>query len=201
MGQTNFARMDLLIEPKCSNSEDAFHDSCSFQVSSPSGALTRGQLAFYTAAQMHVFSLLIRHDRAHLIRWDRAGAIVTKSFNCVQSPRLLVEFYWKYTRFPSDQDCGDPAYPLEGFEHYQMVLRKVGHRLKEFKSTQLVTTIADAMEPKRYGPLALCLMYDTQLPSKRSPPGCFQQGENITPRHWRRKHRHRSGWERDVDAL
>jgi Fungal protein kinase len=330
MDSTNFARMDLFIELKSSNSEDGFDDSLPFEALSSSGTSTRGQLAFYAAAQMttqfrtHVFSVLLCRTRARFIRWDRAGAIVTKSFNYVENPRLLVEFFWNYTRLPSGkrgydstvspatdaaldlgsslpgslpllvleippvegsqmkkvvvrrpeytpdspfgratralraidletemevfvkdywrrraegvekegdiyqklhlhkvqniatfycgndiqgqttltQDCGDFDDPVEGFEHYRMGLLEVGRRLTEFKSTQeLVLAIADAMEGKRYVAFALCLMYDTKLSSKRSPPGCFRQGGNITPRHQCRKHRHHGGWERDVDRL
>ncbi|KAF9514249.1 hypothetical protein BS47DRAFT_1295319, partial [Hydnum rufescens UP504] len=109
MGSTNFARRDLFIELKSSNPEDGFNDSLPFEACSRSGLSTRGQLAFYAAGQMttqfrtHLFSGLLCHTRARFIRWDRAGAIVTKSFNYVENPRLLIEFFWNYTRLPSDK--------------------------------------------------------------------------------------------------
>jgi hypothetical protein len=37
------------------------------------------------------------------IRWDRAGAIVSESFDYIKSPHILVQFFWNYARLPSDR--------------------------------------------------------------------------------------------------
>ncbi|KAF9502845.1 hypothetical protein BS47DRAFT_1356637, partial [Hydnum rufescens UP504] len=74
MNGTNFARMDLFIELKSSNSVDA--------------ALSRGLLArllcSYSATTHSapiMFSVPLCRARARLIRWDRSGGYSTKSFN------------------------------------------------------------------------------------------------------------------------
>lgn len=43
-----------------------------------------------------VFSALILEDEVRLIRWDRAGAVVTNRFNYVNNTRLLFEFFWRF---------------------------------------------------------------------------------------------------------
>ncbi|EIW80892.1 hypothetical protein CONPUDRAFT_42662, partial [Coniophora puteana RWD-64-598 SS2] len=60
-----------------------------------------GQLVQYSArllAQQHrtsCFIILLCGLRARFIRWDRAGAMVTRAFNYTKSDYLL-EFLWRY---------------------------------------------------------------------------------------------------------
>jgi hypothetical protein len=111
---TNFARMDLFIELKPSKVEDGFHDEL-LEARSDKGRRTRSQLATYAAAQMatqfrtHLFSVLICGPLARFIRWDRAGAIFTKSFDYVENPRLLALFFYNYTRLSSEERGFDPT--------------------------------------------------------------------------------------------
>ncbi|THU98063.1 hypothetical protein K435DRAFT_753266 [Dendrothele bispora CBS 962.96] len=62
----------------------------------------RGQLAAYAVAPLmfqhrnHFFTVFIRGSTARLIRWDRAGAIVTEEFNYGQES-YLADFYWRFT--------------------------------------------------------------------------------------------------------
>ncbi|THU98068.1 hypothetical protein K435DRAFT_753274 [Dendrothele bispora CBS 962.96] len=44
----------------------------------------------------HFFTVFIRGSTARLIRWDRAGAIVTEEFNYGQES-YLADFYWRFT--------------------------------------------------------------------------------------------------------
>ncbi|KAG2045423.1 hypothetical protein BDR06DRAFT_824813, partial [Suillus hirtellus] len=41
----------------------------------------------------HIFSVLIIHNRAHIIRWDREGAIVMTAFNYNNKSHLANFFY------------------------------------------------------------------------------------------------------------
>jgi hypothetical protein len=65
------------------------------------GRDTLGQITSYATAQFakqfrtHIFSVLIFHEHARLIRWDRSGAIVTRRFNYCDTIHLL-DFFWRY---------------------------------------------------------------------------------------------------------
>ena len=50
----------------------------------------------------HVFSLLILPKYARLLRWDRAGVIVTKEIPIDGSESALAEFYWRYSHATPD---------------------------------------------------------------------------------------------------
>ncbi|KAH9889369.1 hypothetical protein C8Q73DRAFT_793572 [Cubamyces lactineus] len=52
-----------------------------------------------------VFSVFVSGNRARLIRWDRAGVIVTKAINFVDNPQLLCEFFWRFAHL-SDEERG-----------------------------------------------------------------------------------------------
>ncbi|EEB89257.1 hypothetical protein MPER_12664 [Moniliophthora perniciosa FA553] len=73
----------------------------SLEYPTPSAEHTRNQLSTYATVQFalqhrtHVFSILIVKDYARLIRWDRAGAIVTSKFLFAEEP-YLAEFMWAY---------------------------------------------------------------------------------------------------------
>ncbi|KAG2062211.1 hypothetical protein BDR06DRAFT_858889, partial [Suillus hirtellus] len=62
---------------------------------------TLGQITSYAAAQLstqfctHAFSLLIVCDHAHIIRWDREGAIVTSAIDYNNEP-YLAGFFHRY---------------------------------------------------------------------------------------------------------
>ncbi|KAF5371807.1 hypothetical protein D9758_003396 [Tetrapyrgos nigripes] len=62
-----------------------------------------GQQISYVIAQFanqyrtHVFSMYIFGCKAHLLRWDHAGAIVSEAFNYMDTP-YLAEFVFRYTR-------------------------------------------------------------------------------------------------------
>ncbi|KAF9512926.1 hypothetical protein BS47DRAFT_1344868 [Hydnum rufescens UP504] len=77
---------------------DGFQDSLPVEAPSCSAALSRGPLARVLCSCSADYS--IPHPyvlcpsmpcQARLIRWDQAGAIVTKSFNYVENPRFLAK--------------------------------------------------------------------------------------------------------------
>ena len=51
-----------------------------------------------TQFPVHMFSVLVCGRHARLMRWDRAGAIVTNSFDYVDKPDFLAKFFWNYAR-------------------------------------------------------------------------------------------------------
>ncbi|KAI0366930.1 hypothetical protein BV20DRAFT_618224 [Pilatotrama ljubarskyi] len=46
--------------------------------------------------RLFCFSVIIAGHMARLIRWDRAGAIVTESFDVLAEPALLCELFWRF---------------------------------------------------------------------------------------------------------
>ncbi|KAK7442200.1 hypothetical protein VKT23_016172 [Stygiomarasmius scandens] len=94
---------DIFTEIKYHH-DDPFDDSGNdFEQDSISGRRIRGQLIAYAASQFahqfrtHVFMVFIRRHTARLIRWDRAGAVVTEAFSYTKTP-FLADFYSLYTR-------------------------------------------------------------------------------------------------------
>ncbi|KAH8115742.1 hypothetical protein DFH11DRAFT_1854205 [Phellopilus nigrolimitatus] len=97
-------KADLFEDPK-SNGEPSKHNF----IVVPTGRDNRakaledlGQIVSYATeacARQHrtsYFSVSIAGSLARLIRWDRAGAIVTGSFDYKKNPKLLCEFLWRY---------------------------------------------------------------------------------------------------------
>lgn len=76
---------------------------------------TQGQIAMYATMQlarqhrMFAFSFLICGSRARFIRWDRGGAIVTRSFDYVKQPEILTEYLWRYGQMTPIQRGLDPT--------------------------------------------------------------------------------------------
>ncbi|KAH8093833.1 hypothetical protein DFH11DRAFT_1502834 [Phellopilus nigrolimitatus] len=44
------------------------------------------------------FSISVTGSRIRFLRWDRAGVIVSRSFDCLKEPELLSEFVWRFGR-------------------------------------------------------------------------------------------------------
>ncbi|KAF8622964.1 hypothetical protein AX15_006607 [Amanita polypyramis BW_CC] len=92
---------EMLHERKYDSSDDAFQDDGPFERDTSAACDTLGQIALYATAHMtaqfctHVFSLLIFPKYARLLRWDRAGVVVTKRIPVAES--ALAEFYWRYS--------------------------------------------------------------------------------------------------------
>ncbi|ETW82699.1 hypothetical protein HETIRDRAFT_382749 [Heterobasidion irregulare TC 32-1] len=115
---TDFERMELHIERKTA-SEDPFSDpksrksrqEHSFEHDSKASMKSRGQIISYTACQFasqhrcFTFSILFLDDHVRFIRWDRAGAIVTKRFNWRDDPKPLARFLWLFNHL-SDAERG-----------------------------------------------------------------------------------------------
>ena len=59
--------------------------------------------------------VLLTRDFARIIRWDRAGAIVSERFNYVKNPEALLGLLWLYGQMDTDDrgldDTAKPAGP------------------------------------------------------------------------------------------
>lgn len=77
----------------------------------------RGQLIAYATevcARQHrqfLFSILICHHNARLIRWDHSGALVSESFDysSAEGIELIGEFLWRYTHASPAERGWDPT--------------------------------------------------------------------------------------------
>ncbi|KAG1778646.1 hypothetical protein EV702DRAFT_1196157 [Suillus placidus] len=99
----NISKVEVHIEFKWNDASDAFsrHPGVDKPIVSQTdkGFDTLGQITSYAAAQLgvqyctHIFSILVIHNCAHLIRWDREGAITTNTFDYQHKPHLADFFY------------------------------------------------------------------------------------------------------------
>ncbi|KAI0350368.1 hypothetical protein OH77DRAFT_1573299 [Trametes cingulata] len=68
-----------------------------------------GQSVAYAVAifqrqhRLFCFSVIVAGSCARLLRWDRAGVIVTHAFDVTIEPRLLCEFFWRFGRASDSQ--------------------------------------------------------------------------------------------------
>ncbi|KAG7085459.1 hypothetical protein E1B28_003020 [Marasmius oreades] len=100
-GAVDIDKVEVTLEGKWTPTDDGFDDNekNAFERDSGRGRDTRGQITAYATAQLarqhrtHCFSILFVNEGARLIRWDRAGAIVTKKFSYVKSPWLAMFFH------------------------------------------------------------------------------------------------------------
>lgn len=122
--ETYFSNAEMHIEFKAANSQDPFNDpkegkrrkTLKFERDSCREArLTRGQMTSYAVAQLgsqfrvFAFSVMIFGNFARLIRWDRAGAIVTEKFSYTENPGLLANFFWRYDHLSPEMRGVDPT--------------------------------------------------------------------------------------------
>ncbi|KAI0062065.1 hypothetical protein BV25DRAFT_1885897 [Artomyces pyxidatus] len=124
---TDLSKIEMHIEVKPTTQQDAFVDPPS-SVPLPKRRLMPfekpgkrsssdsevaldlcGQICSYSSAQMwtqfrtHLFSVIILKDVARLVRWDHAGAIVTQTFNYVEQPEILTQFFVRYVNATPSQ--------------------------------------------------------------------------------------------------
>ncbi|OBZ74091.1 hypothetical protein A0H81_06327 [Grifola frondosa] len=97
-------RMWLDFRKKGSSSADPFSDEEGDEVR----ALVLEQLRAYAETAMdhehrtHLYSVLVLHKFARLIRWDRSGAVVTDKFNYKAHPEILENSFGELYRLMDD---------------------------------------------------------------------------------------------------
>ncbi|KAH9932228.1 uncharacterized protein B0H18DRAFT_987167 [Fomitopsis serialis] len=76
------------------------------------------QMAEYVAKifrrqhRLHVFALFIYKGQARVVRWDRAGAIVSTPIDFAEDPSLLHLVIWRYASMNQEQRGFDPSVVL-----------------------------------------------------------------------------------------
>ena len=120
-GETDFSTMELFIKVKAKKGDDPFRDDTSpFEHGTKDSTDTRNQVISYRVAhgatqfRTHIFSVLIINDRARLMRWDSAGAVVTAAFPYCNRNSLLLEFFRRFDQLDPEKrgiDCSvsDPS--------------------------------------------------------------------------------------------
>ncbi|OBZ73639.1 hypothetical protein A0H81_06292 [Grifola frondosa] len=120
-GRPNWINQSMWIEfKKKGNGDDAFNDSEQgpFEVESSHAAQVRGQLISYAEMAMnrqhrtHLYSVFVMHKFARLIRWDRAGAVVSEKFDYRENPEILGEFFWRFSHMTDEAQGYDPTAQL-----------------------------------------------------------------------------------------
>lgn len=103
----------------------------------PNKALrTIGQMASYAAElcarqhRTHCFSICIYGPTARIIRWDRSGAIVSRSFNYHESPKLLCQFLWQYSRASDSERGFDTTIQKASDEEEAIFLQTITEHIK-----------------------------------------------------------------------
>ncbi|KZT68400.1 hypothetical protein DAEQUDRAFT_738784 [Daedalea quercina L-15889] len=94
-----------------------------------------GQLVEYVSKvfrrqhRLHCFTLLVFKGQARVIRWDRAGAIVSTAINFVKDQCLLHKVIWRYACMSQEQRGFDPSVvrasmeDIEAMRAYQTLLQ------------------------------------------------------------------------------
>ena len=79
------------------------------------GAETMGQISRYAAKMMrrqflaYCFSVFVCCKFAWLMRWDRAGLVISEPFDFIKQPRLLHQFFYRFACMTDVQRGCDPT--------------------------------------------------------------------------------------------
>ena len=57
---------------------------------------------FARQPRVYLYTIYVTGSRARLIRWDRAGCVITESFDIRESPEILCDFLWRYSLLTPD---------------------------------------------------------------------------------------------------
>ncbi|KAF9470847.1 hypothetical protein BDN70DRAFT_888702 [Pholiota conissans] len=74
-----------------------------------------GQQTYYATeicARQHrnfLFSIFVTPTHARFLRWDRAGVIISESFNYREEPEILCDFFWRFGHMSHEQRGGDTS--------------------------------------------------------------------------------------------
>ncbi|KAI1791218.1 hypothetical protein LXA43DRAFT_446977 [Ganoderma leucocontextum] len=107
----NLSAVELSIEVKLEEvSDDPFDDEAvTFQPASTERKKNLGQVLSYSSLvfdhqqRTHHFSIVVLGQCARIVRWDRAGALVTEKFNYVEHPSMLGRFLWRFAHMSAAQ--------------------------------------------------------------------------------------------------
>ena len=119
MAKCAWSWMKLFVEVKRTEATSGFKfTSGGFLNTSDEGNLSRAQVAKYASEIMlrqhrtHLFSLFICGMSARILRWDRAGCIVTDAINLKTDWKKLYNFIYRFAMFSPDQEGYDTTAKL-----------------------------------------------------------------------------------------
>ena len=107
---------ELMIEAKFNQQDDPFEEvptNKGFLCDSERARQTLGQVTSYATAHLaaqfrtHVFSILLFHKSARIMRWDRAGVIVSERIPLDKSE--LAQFFWRFSNADAMERGHDPT--------------------------------------------------------------------------------------------
>ncbi|KAH7920188.1 hypothetical protein BV22DRAFT_1098583 [Leucogyrophana mollusca] len=144
--RTDFLKMEMFMEFKKSPGADLFRDptgKSESQKTYESFVVTghgehakkqrRGQIVGYAAEacakqhRVHLFSIEITGPFARLFLWDRSATVVTARFNYCDQPRLLLDFFRRFSRM-SPRARGRDTTVEEATEEDEKVIRAAFER-------------------------------------------------------------------------
>jgi hypothetical protein len=107
---------ELMVEAKFNDPDDPFEKvptANGFLHSSERARQTLGQMTSYATAHLaaqfrtHVFSILLFRETARLLRWDRAGVVVSELIQLDTS--FLAQFFWRFSNANAMERGHDPT--------------------------------------------------------------------------------------------
>ncbi|KAF4579732.1 hypothetical protein EYR36_001551 [Pleurotus pulmonarius] len=119
------ARKEDIVNDTMKCTKPLPHNDCQapYEKTSQTSTITRGQLANYATQicrrqhRTHFYMVFIFHPFIRFIRWDRAGAIVTKRINYVEDCTPFVRFLYLFGRLDRAGKGFDPTVrPASQFE-------------------------------------------------------------------------------------
>ncbi|KAI9062414.1 hypothetical protein FKP32DRAFT_1604275 [Trametes sanguinea] len=177
---TDWTLVDLPIECRPTPIE---HDPFEDGDSGPRSSSDRGQdvlsqisrcavLVFDYQQRTHLFTLLVLGCMARILRWDRAGLLVSHKFDYTKKPEYLARFLWRFGRMTPEERGHDPTAKriLPGTADYILMHYRaetpviasegtvVGEHAREMlkKSLLIQPTAKDQTQPPAaFGPAAL----------------------------------------------
>ncbi|KAG7088727.1 hypothetical protein E1B28_012695 [Marasmius oreades] len=145
LAAVNLEEVEIIVEVKIKPGDDAFadEDGRPFEVTSTQGRDTRGQITMYAIAQLadqhrtHCFSVLVVGTYARLVRWDRAGAVVTSKFSYTRTP-WLATFLHRYNYANAEvRGIDTSVYRLDNFDDKLIQsLKQVAREMLEIPNTE-----------------------------------------------------------------
>ncbi|OBZ74000.1 hypothetical protein A0H81_06312 [Grifola frondosa] len=81
----------------------------------------------------HIYTVLVLHKFARLIRWDHSGAVVTEKFNYKAHPEILGEFFWRFAHMTDEAQGYDPTAQLvsPGTTLYRLMDQMAAEKLSQ----------------------------------------------------------------------
>ncbi|GBE89665.1 hypothetical protein SCP_1603290 [Sparassis crispa] len=91
------------------------------------------------------FSVALSGSRARLIRWDRAGMIVSESVDLHHDAQPICEFLWRYAHASQSQRGHDPTVQPATKEEEKLFRESIKRHVKSQLGLRDQTTLAAAM--------------------------------------------------------